>query len=134
MHNSLSIYVYSIHLKRLKFMVYKIIKLLNMFFIYQFGNKFCKFFFLSFYSFVFFKANGGGHFSLLKSPHVNKKAQTQFGLNYYKGLLRFQFSFNFLSLYNYYFAFFLHKILQIKYSVCYKFRYKQRSKLIFFNK
>ena len=105
-------------------MIYKLTKLLNMYFIYQLNKEFCKFFFFSFYSLVYFRSNGGGHFSLLKSPHVNKRAQAQFGLNYYKGLLIFQIP-N-ISFYQHYFLIFLFKILHIRYSVCYKFKYKQK--------
>jgi len=128
--NFILLFVSSIYFKRLKFMIYRITKLLNMYFIYKINGKFCKFFFFSFYSLVYFLGSGGGHFSLLKSPHVNKKAQSQFSSNNYKGVLTFQISY--VSFYHYYFLIFLFKILRIKYNVCYKFKYKCKNSYFFY--
>lgn len=124
--NYLYLYLYSVNYKKLKYFCYKIIKLVNMFFVYNLSGKFCKFFFFYFNTLGFFKASGSGSFPLLKSPHVNKKAQAHFKRYYYRALITFHIPFAYSSLFLYIFGHFLNKVLQVNVSFSYKFYYKQK--------
>jgi hypothetical protein len=124
----LVIYLYSVNYIKLQVISFRVLKFLNMFFIYPSNKQFCKFFFFVLKSLNFYKLTscGNGQFSLLKSPHVNKKAQSQFLRLYYKSILQFKVTTSYETFMFYFLLTILNKILQIKSRVFYLYRYKYK--------
>jgi len=124
MLNFIHISLYSAYFSRLLLLSQRILNLFTIYFIYATKYGFSKFCFVSFYSIVYLRMKNRRHFSLLRSPHVNKKAQSQFSTQHYRSILNFQVPhIFFFSFYN---TFFLFYYLQVRCSVFYEFKYKQK--------